>query len=174
MKRGKMSPSFLERLKGSVKSLRDMKPGEVHVFSINAHYGHYHIVIGPEQKEGAPQERLHARPIEIDGEIHHLFMSPRAMRIYPSKRQMRENMKDTVILKDLTVHLVDPDGKGSHLNRAGNNELHARECINFAGDDGDRLIEEAQHDQQMTMAAYRIIQRDILQALEEGAEETMT
>ena len=68
MKRKRAQEAFLEKLRQTVQSLKRMKPGEVHVFSINASYGHYQIVIGPEQRGKERQD--HKRPIEINGEIH--------------------------------------------------------------------------------------------------------
>lgn len=169
MKRKRAQEAFLERLRQAVQSLKHMKPGEVHVFSINASYGHYQIVIGPEQRGKERQE--HKRPIEINGEIHHLFVSPRAVSIHPSRGQVMRNMKDTVIMRDLSIHLVDPKGDGEHLEREANNNLHARECINLAGDDGEKIIEEAGNDANLMLAAYRIVQQDILASLRAHREE---
>lgn len=165
-----MSESFIQQLRETIRSLKRMRPNEVHVISVDAHYGRYQIVIGPEEQD-MPQRRSHRRPIEVNGEIHHLFLSPHAIRIYPSKHQVMHNMKDTVILRDLSVHLRDPDGNGKHLDREGENALHPRECINLAGNEGEQLIEQVEHDRQMTMATYRIIQRDILKALKEGRKK---
>ena len=80
--------------------------------------------------------------------------------------------RDTVIMRDLSIHIVDPRGDGEHLKREANNNLHARECINLAGDDGQKIIEEAGNDDHLMLAAYRIIQRDILKALKERKEAT--
>lgn len=170
MKRHRTTPGFIDQLKDSIKSLKDMKPGEMHVFSINARYGHYQIAIGPEHKSSDPYSNKGKRPIEISGEIHHLFVSPRAISIHPSRKQVMQNMRGTVIMRDLSIHLVDPDGKGEHLASKVSNTIHARECINLAGDKGNKLIEEADTDSHLKMAAYRIAQEDILKTLKEDNE----
>ncbi|HPQ80212.1 MAG TPA: hypothetical protein PLZ86_00605 [bacterium] len=140
------------------------------MLSIDANYGRYRIVIGPEDALSSAK-RENKRPIEINGEIHHIFVSPRTMRIHPSRRQVEHNMKDTVIMRDLSIHLVDPRGDGSHVEAKGNGELKARECINLAGEIGQKIIEKTSRDDHMMMAAYRIVQRDILKALKERPPE---
>lgn len=148
-----------------------MKPGERHVISINANYGHYQLVIGPSP---AREKAASSRPIEISGEIHHLFVSPRKISPYPTQNQVTDNLKDTVIMRGLSIHLRDPQGDGSHLAEAEeSNGMHAREYINLAGKDGDHLIKEVQSSSTMRMEAYHIIQRDILNALKEHKKESL-
>jgi hypothetical protein len=163
--------AFIDQLRDAVSSLKEMKPGAVHILSVNARYGRYQIEIGPE-KEGGPPRKRHGRSIEITGEIHHLFVSESAVRANPSRKQLRDNMRDTVIMKDLAIHVVDPDGRGDHLARQAQNSVQARECINLAGDDGADMIEEAKSGKRITMEAYRIAQEDILRALEEKTYDT--
>ena len=74
-------------------------------------------------------------------------------------------------MRDLSIHLVDPKGDGKHLKQEANNNLHARECINLAGDDGEKIIEEVGHDAGLMLAAYRIVQQDILKSLRAHREE---
>lgn len=170
-----MNDPFIKQLRHVVRSLKRMKPGEVHVLSINANYGHYQVVIGPKQQGEKAAKGMESRPIEINGEIHHLFISPHAVRVYPSKGQILHNLRDTVIMRDLEIHLHDPMGDGRHLAmmEKGDNGIHARECINLAGNEGEKLLEKAEHDTHLSMAAYRIIQRDILRALTERKEESL-
>ena len=170
MRRSEKKHTFFEALREAVKPLGSMKPGEVHVLSINANYGHYEITIGP---RGVGNSRGADRcVIEIDGKIHHLFISPHTVRAIPSKHQVKENMKDTIIANNLTVHIVDPMGDGKHvkLNGNGDNGIHFKDVINMAGPVGEKIIAEAEHSKQMSMAAYRLIQRDILHALKEKKE----
>jgi hypothetical protein len=157
---------FLKELRGLVSRLRKMRPGESHVFSVNANYGHYQLAVGP----GARRTGRGAgafRPIEINGEIHHLFLTPRSISALPSKEQVAANLRNTVIVRGLAIHLCDPRGDGKHLMPAnGNgNGIHAREFINLAGTSGRQLIEEVEHSEEMSLEAYRIIQQDILRAL---------
>jgi hypothetical protein len=74
MKRKHSHATFLEQLKRSISSLKHMKPHDMHVLTVHANYGNYEIVIGPEAKRGAGHN--HERMVEINGEIHHLFISP--------------------------------------------------------------------------------------------------
>jgi hypothetical protein len=157
---------FIGELRSLVAKLKRMRPGESHVFSINANYGHYQLVVGPGLKAGekGSGER---RPIEINGEIHHLFLTPRSVSAHPSKQQIASNLRDTVIVRGLALHLRDPRGDGKHLTPANGhgNGIHAREYINLAGSSGKRLIEEVEHSDEMSLEAYRIVQQDILHAL---------
>ncbi|MBT3181727.1 MAG: hypothetical protein HN337_04365 [Deltaproteobacteria bacterium] len=164
MKKRKAHLPFIDQLRHAIKSLKKMKPGEVHVLSINANYGHYQIVIGPEESSD------HNRSIEINGEIHHLFVTPKNISAQPSKRQVEQNLKNTVIMRNLMIHLRDPKGDGKHLIIMSKNDngLHPRECINLAGNDGERLMNELEHKSSYSLAAYRIIQKDILSALKKN------
>ena len=109
MKRHRSHASFIENLRQKIRSLRKMKPEDIHVFTIDASYGRYQIVIGPLEKN-------HRRSLEIDGNIHHLFISPKAISPNPSKNQIRTNLKNTIIMRDLSVHLFDPlDAEAAQL-----------------------------------------------------------
>jgi len=166
MKRKRAKMPFLDQLRKTVESLKKMKPGEVHILSVNANYGHYQIVIGPEN-HGEKGSDEHGRPIEINGEIHHLFVTPGNISAQPSRKQVLENMKNTVIMRNLSVHLNDPRGDGRHISAPDrdNSGLHAREYINLAGDTGEELLEKVEHSGRFSLAAYRIVQQDILRAL---------
>ena len=157
MKKKRSHAAFVENLRRQVRSLKKMKPNDVHVFTIDANYGHYQIVIGPSKKN-------HERDLEITGEIHQLFVSPDSIRPNPSKHQVHDNLKDTVIMRDLEIHLHDPKGDGKSLKMA-DSDAHAKECINLAGKNGELLMH--QPNRKLSMAAYKIVQKDILHALEE-------
>ena len=152
---------FFERLKQLVKDLKHMKHDEIHVISINANFGHYQILIGAECRQGEVLER----PIEINGEIHHLFLSEEEIRTQPSRKQLMENLKDTVIMRNLHIHFKDPKGDGRHLQLTGGNGIHPSEYINLAGKRGQRLLNNASSNVRMSLEAYRIIQQDILKSL---------
>lgn len=178
MKKLKNRGRFLEELKRGVASLKHIKSGEVHILSVHGNYGHYQIVIGPEKKEkraGGQAGPEKYRPIEINGEIHHLFMTPHTLTANPSKRQMLSNLKDTVIMRGLSVHLQDPKGDGRHLARDAEKDdrVVVHECINMAGKTGEELVEESKRSEHFPMAAYRIIQNDILRALHEKSEDAL-
>lgn len=157
---------FIEELRHAMKSVRLMRPGEVHVVSVNASYGHYQIIFKP-----APGKGSHERPIEINGEIHHLFLSSNKLAPQPSRMQMLGNLKDTVIMRNLNVHIMDPKGDGRHISVPENaSGMHALEYINLAGREGNALVDRAEHSRKYSLAAYRIIQRDILKALRKKRE----
>ena len=168
MKRRRREHKFIEELMKALHILGKMKPNEVHVISINANYGRYEIVIGPGSKKKTKGGYIRY-PIEINGQIHHLFISPHKLRALPSRSQILGNLKDTVIVRDLSVHLRDPWGDGQHLDisEEGHNGIQFNEYINLAGDEGENLVHEAEHSNQLPLKAYRLIQKDILHALKE-------
>lgn len=169
MKRRKSGESFFDELRKNIGSLGKMKSTDVHVMSINANYGRYQITIGPESGNGDQKKKIHLRPIEINGEIHHLFVSPHTVQPHPSKNEVLMNLKHTIILKELTVHFVDPEGDGRHLDlaRTGDGSVHPKEFINMAGEEGERMLEKTMHSDKLPLAAYKIVQEDILKALKE-------
>lgn len=175
MKRHKVDEPFIKQLKRVVHGLRKIGPSEVHILSIDTNYGHYQLIIGSGHAHGLSKgskgtsipQRAKANPIEINGEIHHLFVSPRSVRVQPSRHQISNNLRGTVIMQGLNVHLKDPKGDGQHLAipKGGERGIHARENINLAGRAGERLVKGAQRNRYLPMATYRIIQRDILRTL---------
>ncbi|MFH1830176.1 MAG: hypothetical protein ABH871_05315 [Pseudomonadota bacterium] len=174
MKRKKGSKVFLQELCNLIGALKNMKPGETHVLSINANYGNYQLVIGPGAKRQSAQNG-DKRPIEINGEIHHLFATPAEVRPHPSKQQIIDNLKDTVIMKAVSIHLKDPMGDGMHLKGSDGNDngLHAREFINLAGNKGDEIIDKMEHDDDISFKTYQLVQKDILKSLKEHKKESL-
>jgi hypothetical protein len=163
---------FFKELARTIQELRHLRKNETHVLSIHANFGHYELVIRPaEASEQHPRSAVH--PIEINGEIHHLFLSSGKVRPQPSRAEIRGNLKHTVILRGLSLHLMDPRGDGRHLSHNGNNGMHAREYINLAGPEGELLIEKVEHSPEMSMAAYRIAQKDIIHALRKHRRESL-
>jgi hypothetical protein len=157
--------SFVKNLRKKVKSLKRMKPGEVHVFTINANYGRYKIIVGPMK----PDKNC---PVEIDGEVHHLFVSPKKISPNPSQKQIRQNLRHTVIMRDLSVHINDPSGSGKQPSMT-EGSAKPRECINLAGKEGEKIIRKAQSHGKLSLAAYNIIQKDIIHSLKEE-EKSLT
>lgn len=157
MKRKKSNTAFLDQLKKTAQQLKKMKPGEVHVLSIHANYGNYQIIIGPENSH------QHQREIKIDGTVHHLFISERNISAQPTREQVLQNMKDMVIMRKLHVHFRDQAGDGEHF--MDEDGVYAQEYINLAGEMGKQMVANAIRDRQMSLAAYKIVQQDILKAL---------
>lgn len=161
--RGKHA-SFIRNLRRKVRSLKRLKPHDVYVFTINANYGHYQIMVGP-------MNNRHERNLEITGEIHHLFVSPHSISANPTRDQVEGNLKNTVIMRDLEVRLMDPRGDGRHLKTMGSG-AHPREYINLAGKNGELLMTHLEGSGRLSRAAYRIIQEDILRALKKEEKRT--
>ncbi len=171
MKRKQSHATFLEQLKRSIASLKHMKPNDMHVLTVHANYGNYEIVIGPEAKQGLGGN--HERMVEINGEIHHLFISPDSIAPNPSRQQIHDKLKHTVIMQDLAVHLRDSKGDGQHAS-GHDGSAHGvmpRGMINMAGEEGEELIHKMEESGQLNDITYHIIQDDILHALEKKQEE---
>ncbi|MBN1283018.1 MAG: hypothetical protein JXA24_04515 [Proteobacteria bacterium] len=165
MKKMQRHSEFAKEICRLVARLKKLRPGETHVLSIDANYGHYELILHTDSHR-AHKGRQMGMPLEISGEIHHLFVTHGALRPNPSQQQVRANLRDTVIARGLTVHLQDPVGDGEHLKHEdGGNGLDAKEFINLAGESGEKLIWEARHDENLSLEAYHIIQQDILKAL---------
>lgn len=173
MKKNQERKSFFQELRNASAALHDMKPGEKHTLSINANYGHYQLIIGP--GSNGDGKKHGDNQIEISGEIHHLFVSPDAVRAQPSIEQRTENLKNTVIMRNCTIHIKDPLGDGDHIAELNdrNKGVHARECINLAGPEGDHLIKEMEQSERMTLEAYKIVQQDILRVLKEHKKDSV-
>ncbi len=183
MKRKRKSKVFLQELRNLIDALKNMKPGETHVLSINANFGNYQLVIGPQPRRRRPSSRSKqgskqsedARAVEINGQIYHLFATPVEVRAHPSKEQILDNLKDTVIMRGVSIHLKDPKGDGMHLKALPNREngLHAREYINLAGNKGARIIDRVEHDEEISFETYQLIQEDILTSLKKHKDESL-
>ena len=166
MKRKRSHAKFIEQLKRTVSSLKNMKPNDMHVITVHANYGNYELVIGPE-REGQN------RPVEINGEIHHLFVSSDSITTNPTKEQVDGKLRDTVIMQDLEIHLSDPSGDGIHAEGSNGSKkgVAPRGMINMAGASGEKILQRIEENGELEDATYQIIQEDILHALEKKEEE---
>ncbi|OGQ22818.1 MAG: hypothetical protein A3I05_08150 [Deltaproteobacteria bacterium RIFCSPLOWO2_02_FULL_44_10] len=161
-------PNFAESLRALVAPLCKLQPSKINMVHVRASYGNYKITLG-QNTEQDPS-------VEIDGEIHHLFLTPGRIAPNPTNLQIEKNMKDTVIMRDLSVHLLNPDGQAEEQNDAaekGNHSVEAREMINLAGERGEELIQEAVASGKLSKAAYEIIRHDILTALTDHPEDSL-
>ncbi len=156
-KRNNYKRHFIEQLKKQINDLGALKKGEIHVLTVNANYGRYKLVVGPIQDR-------QDYPLEINGEIHHLFVSPRSITPNPSKKEVQQNLKHSIIMKDLEVHLNDPHGDGNGLSLSKSN-VKPREYINFAGQAGKAMMSNLNSHGRLSNAAYRIIQKDIIKSM---------
>lgn len=169
MKKEKAKPEKLfQKLREVVSPLKNIKENEVHILNIRANYGNYQVIIAP-SKEAANKHKL-----EINGQIHHLFVSPDRISAKPSELQVKHHMKDTIILRDLNVHLVDKGRTHKPETAAGwKHAVEVREKINLAGKEGSNLLQNIESNGKLSKAAYDIIEEDIIQALNDRPEESV-
>lgn len=156
--------NFLEKLMERVQLAEKMDPNEVHVFNVHASYGHYQITIGPVEK--VLQQRGSHRPVEINGAMHHLFVTKNHIAPHPTHQQIHNNLKGCVIMRDLTLHLKDPTGSGKKIDPASRTRaIEAREKINLAGEKGNEMLKKLTYTGKLAKDTYKIVQEDILTAL---------
>lgn len=153
-------PGFLDNLKKREGMLRRLKKRELAIFNVMGRYGAYQIKIGPEDSS-------HHRPIEINGHIHHLFVKGHGVGPMPTKEDIDHNLKGTVIMNDVTVHIFDRNGDGRKvaIGRAGDDGAHAKRSINLAGSEGERMLNEMESSGELANKAYLIVQDDILKSI---------
>ena len=171
MKKRRSNACFLEQLKQVVSELKDMKPNEMHVITVHANYGNYELVIGAEEHEMSGEQQH--RPVEINGEIHHLFVSPDSISPNPSQEQIHDKLKHTVIMQDLSIHLRDDEGDGEHAtgHDGSSQGVMPHGMINMAGEEGEELVHQVEESGKLNDVTYQIIQEDILHALRKKEEE---
>lgn len=163
----KREKSFLKVLMEYDPSLKKMRPKEIRVFNVNANYGTYQVKIGPEHSPLTCRQlktKTHSRPIEIHGELHHLFIeNGHNVSAMPSHDAIDNNLKGTVIIKGLTVHLRDENGNGAAIGDIMNavHAVEARERINLAGENGEKAVSSLEQTGKLAKETYRIIQSDI-------------
>ena len=165
-KNNKHAQAIINKLREVLPPLKKMKANEVHVINLRANFGRYQIIISAEEND--------KRSLEINGQIHHLFLSPEKITANPSSNQVRDHMKDTVIMRDIDIHIVDKQGSGDIKAGKGWKEaVEAKELINLAGEQGQIILDEAKQAGHLPKAAYEIIEKDIIHALEERPEESI-
>lgn len=172
VKRGLKMPhreivSFLEKLLERVHLDLNLPPNEVHVFNVHASYGHYQVMIGPADKVlKRKKEQASGRALEINGAMHHLFVTKNHVTPHPSHRQIHNNLKGCIIMRDLTIHIKDPTGKGSKVVKDRREQaVECREKINLAGNDGEKILKRMELTGRLAKDTYKIVQEDILNAL---------
>jgi len=148
---------FLKQLMKQ-RGLGALKLDEMTIFNVVGKYGHYQVKVGPENKKN------HTRPIEISGEIHHLFVAKDSITPLPTHEEINRNMQGTVIMKNIEVHLFDRSGKGNGVQII-NSEVdgaHPHDQINLGGKTGLNLIHKYSESGKLANETYQIVQSDIL------------
>lgn len=162
--------TFLARLRRVLPSLRTLGPEESKTFDINAHYGQYHITVGPEYETAECRRRhvpLHSRPIKVEGEIDHLFLEPNQVSPHPSRDVVNRQLRTTVVINGVRVNIFDVHGDGSSCrpDTTANARIEIRQAINLAGPDGEDRLVNYQRSGVLVRETYRIIQEDVLRLL---------
>lgn len=152
---------FMEAMILQNKVLRKLNPREVTIFNVKGNFGHYQVKLWPMD----PKE--HSRPIEINGEIHHLFVTKDKVGPLPKHDEVLRNMRGTVIMKDISIHLFDEKGDGHavKIERIESDGAHAKKRINLAGDEGEKIIHEMEATGRLANETYHIVQEDILKSM---------
>jgi hypothetical protein len=149
--------NFIYRLTREHKDIKRLKPHEILIFNVSGTYGNYQVKIGPKDGEGS-------RPIEINGMVHHLFINERHVEPVPTQDEIKNNLKGTVIMNEVSIHMIDSKGEGKSivLSRQKAYSARARKFINLAGENGDKMIFDFESNHQLVDETYRIVQEDIL------------
>lgn len=151
---------FSSLLMKNEKRLGHPKPREVVIFNVHGNYGDYQIKVGPE-------DRRHRRSVEINGKIHHLFITKQHVAPLPTHDEVKKNMRGTIIMNEVTVHLFDEKGDGHavKIEREDFDGAHARENINLAGKLGEETLYKFEKTGRLANETYHIVQDDILKSL---------
>lgn len=166
----KQKADFIRKLVKYHMNLKSLKPREVYIFNVIATYGSYQVIIGPEYST-VECRKLHLRPrsrrLEINGSMHHLFVSPKRISPTPHQEDIKSNLKGSVIMKGLAIHIVDEDGRGASvkIERLDEDSVSEKQRINLAGDTGESMIKKFKSSGHLAVETYKIIQEDILKAL---------
>lgn len=133
-----------------------LRQKEVAIFNVVGNYGNYQVKIGPMSH--------HARSIEVNGRVHHLFASGNHVQPLPTHEEINRNLKGTVVMNDVAVQLFDRTGKGFHvtIKHPKTEGAHPRESINLGGVAGKKMMENLERSGRLADEAYQIIQEDIL------------
>ncbi len=159
--------TFLARLRRVLPALRSLSSQDSTSFMVNAQYGQYQITIGPEYSATQCRKRhipLHSRPIKIEGEIDHLFLEPNQVTPLPSREQVNNQLRTSVVINGVRVHIFDVTGDGTPFRPDPGTQakVEIRQTINLAGAEGEDRLVNYQRSGVLARETYRIIQEDIL------------
>jgi hypothetical protein len=169
--------SFLARLRRALPMLRELPPSEAKSIDVDANFGHYQVTIGPEYSVAECRQRhipLHSRPIELHGQLDHLYVEKNRISPLPTQDLIDQHLKATVVINDVNVHIYDSDGDGAtiRIRAKDRSAVEFRQAINMAGDDGEERLRQIKESGTLTRETYRIIQEDILRLLRQTRSAT--
>lgn len=161
---------FVRKLINHNLDLKRLHPNEIYIFNVFANRGNYQIMVGPEysaEECEAMKIEPHSRRIEINGTVHNLFLNPNHISAEPKQEDVRRNLRGSMIVKDLAIHIVDNNGTGTGIviEKIHSHELVLRDKINLAGEKGEEMLSKYLSTGKLIMETYKIIQEDILNSL---------
>lgn len=162
--------NFIRLLIKHCVELKKLKPRDVCTFNIYTKHGHYQVSIGPECV-GSECRRMHVKPhsrkLEINGSMHHLFISKEKISPTPKQEDVKANLRGSVIMKDVVIHIVDQDGSGAKIKIENyhSSTIKAEQRINLAGRTGESMMSNLHSSGRLMKDTYKIVQEDILDAL---------
>jgi hypothetical protein len=85
----------------------------------------------------------------------------------PTHEDIVNNMRGTIIMNEVVVHLFDSDGKGTKvlIKKPQIDGAHPRVNINLAGKEGEQRLQKLDASGKLAEETYEIVQKDILKAL---------
>jgi hypothetical protein len=158
---------FIKKLLKYCFSFGRLRPKEVYIFNVIANHGSYQVTIGAEYSPAeCKKHRLapHSRKIEIRGTMHNLFVNPKSVSPSPLHEDIKTNLRGTVIMKDVTIHIVDRERMNAK-DRCDSYHIRAERKVNLAGLAGEKMVEDMKLTNRLAIETYRIVQEDIIEAL---------
>lgn len=170
----KLSPKeqFIRKIVRHCLQIKRLRANEIFIFNVIAKHGSYQIIIGPEQsalKSKSITSDPHARKVEIAGTMHHLFVNPQTISPSPSQEDIRTNLKGSIIMKEVVIHIIDQQGKTStvKIEKFKQNSFESKKHIDLYGGKSRDLLSKLKSSGKLESNTYEIIQEDILSAIKE-------
>lgn len=171
--------NFINKLIKHCIQLKKLKPRQVCIFNVFTKHGNYQVYIGPECV-GTECKKMHVKPhsrkLEINGSMYHLFVNPKHISADPQQEDLRSNLRGSVIMRDIAIHIVDQDGSGAHIqieDVQSSSMIEEGHKINLAGEKGDHMLERFRSSGKLMKETYKIIQEDILEAIKENLAKSV-
>lgn len=151
--------------------MRATPPHEGVSLQCQGSYGTYRLTIGPEyppkecRRRGVP---LHSRSVAVDAAIDHLFIRGGDVTAWPDKETIERHLQGTVIIHGVAIHIYDGNGSGDQpeMGSAPAHDIKIDEIIAFTHPEARETIDRLRSSGRLTVAAYHVIQHDILKALQ--------
>ena len=156
--------AFVEELVKRQSEGHEIGQRDVMVFNVNGEFGHYSVKIGPETTSRKNGRKCVKRAIEIDGEVHHLFITKGHASPFPEEDEVNHNMKHTLIVKGIRVHFTSLDcGRAKlKIETEKRSSFVPSEKINLAGEEGDKMMELLDKSSDIIHETMMIVKEDIL------------